>query len=62
MPLRKAEAMTARSTDARTPRVAIIGGGMSGVGMAIRLRMIGVDSFHIYERNADLGGTWFVNT
>ena len=49
-------------TVTRTPRVAIIGGGMSGVGMAIRLRMIGVDSFHIYERNADLGGTWFANT
>lgn len=51
------------STDVqpRSPRVAIIGAGMSGVGMAIRLRMIGVDSFHIYERHPDVGGTWFAN-
>ncbi|MFD5177559.1 flavin-containing monooxygenase [Nocardia sp. NPDC058379] len=46
----------------RTPRVAIIGAGMSGIGMAIRLRMIGVDSFHIYERHSDVGGTWFANS
>ncbi len=48
-------------TRTRTPRVAIIGAGMSGVGMAIRLRQAGIDSFHLYERNADVGGTWFAN-
>ncbi|AEF40672.1 flavin-containing monooxygenase [Hoyosella subflava] len=46
----------------RAPRIAIIGAGMSGVGMAIRLRQAGIDSFHIYERRSDLGGTWFANT
>ncbi|HET7736341.1 MAG TPA: NAD(P)/FAD-dependent oxidoreductase [Nocardioidaceae bacterium] len=46
----------------RSPRIAIIGAGMSGVGLAIRLRQAGIDTFHLYERNADVGGTWFANT
>ncbi|MFE6926126.1 flavin-containing monooxygenase [Nocardia sp. NPDC057663] len=50
------------NTTRPAPRVAIIGAGMSGVGMAIRLRQAGIDSFHLYERNADVGGTWFANT
>jgi cation diffusion facilitator CzcD-associated flavoprotein CzcO len=47
---------------ARTPRVAIIGAGMSGIGMAAKLRMAGIDSFHVYEQWDDLGGTWHANT
>ncbi|WP_395070619.1 flavin-containing monooxygenase [Paraburkholderia silvatlantica] len=39
-------------------RIAIIGSGFSGVGMAIRLRRMGVESFTIYEAADDLGGTW----
>src|SRR5690349_17344399 len=46
----------------RSPRIAISGAGMSGVGLAIRLRQAGIDTFHLYERNADVGGTWFANT
>jgi cation diffusion facilitator CzcD-associated flavoprotein CzcO len=46
----------------RTPRVAIIGAGMSGIGMAAKLRTAGVDSFHLYEQWDDLGGTWHANT
>jgi cation diffusion facilitator CzcD-associated flavoprotein CzcO len=46
----------------RTPRVAIIGGGMSGIGMAVKLRRAGIDSFHIYEMWSDIGGTWHANT
>ena len=46
----------------RTPRVAIIGAGMSGIGMAAKLRMAGIDSFHLYEKWDDLGGTWHANT
>ena len=30
--------------------------------MAVRLRMAGIDSFHLYERRDDLGGTWHANT
>ena len=33
----------------RSPRVAIIGAGMSGIGMAAKLRLVGIESFRIYE-------------
>ena len=46
----------------RTPRVAIIGAGMSGIGMAAKLKMAGIESFHLYEQRDDLGGTWHANT
>jgi cation diffusion facilitator CzcD-associated flavoprotein CzcO len=35
---------------------------MSGIGIACKLRMAGVDSFHLYEMWDDLGGTWHANT
>jgi cation diffusion facilitator CzcD-associated flavoprotein CzcO len=43
-------------------RVAIIGSGFSGIGMAVRLKQAGVEDFVILERAADLGGTWRDNT
>jgi cation diffusion facilitator CzcD-associated flavoprotein CzcO len=46
----------------RTPRVAIIGAGMSGIGMAAKLKMAGIESFDLYEQWDDLGGTWHANT
>ena len=46
----------------RTPRVGIIGAGMSGIGMACKLRMAGIETFHIYEKWSGLGGTWHANT
>jgi cation diffusion facilitator CzcD-associated flavoprotein CzcO len=46
----------------RTPRVAIIGAGMSGIGMAAKLKMAGIESFHLYEQWDDVGGTWHANT
>ena len=39
-------------------RVAIIGAGLSGIGMGIALRRAGIDDFVIYERAGDIGGTW----
>lgn len=39
-------------------RVAIIGSGFAGIGMAIRLRRMGVASLTVYEAAADIGGTW----
>lgn len=50
------------SADLRTPRVAIIGAGMSGVGMAAKLKMAGIESFHLYEQWTGFGGTWQANT
>jgi cation diffusion facilitator CzcD-associated flavoprotein CzcO len=42
--------------------VAIIGAGFAGIGMAIRLRQAGIDSFAIFERASEIGGTWRDNT
>jgi cation diffusion facilitator CzcD-associated flavoprotein CzcO len=39
-------------------RVAIVGTGFSGLGMAIRLEQEGIDDFVVLERAEDLGGTW----
>ena len=36
----------------------IIGAGFAGIGMAIRLKQNGYNSFLILERNDKIGGTW----
>jgi len=43
-------------------RVAIVGAGFSGIGMAVRLLADGIDDFYVLERASDLGGTWRDNT
>ncbi|OAJ55199.1 4-hydroxyacetophenone monooxygenase [Paraburkholderia ginsengiterrae] len=45
-----------------TPRIAIVGSGFAGIGMAIRLQRMGITSFTIYEAAGDIGGTWRDNT
>ena len=40
---------------------AIIGTGFAGLGMAINLQKAGKNDFIILEREADVGGTWWVN-
>src|SRR5262245_25132502 len=47
---------------ATTPRIVIIGSGFGGLGLAIRLKRAGIDSFTILERAETLGGTWRDNT
>jgi cation diffusion facilitator CzcD-associated flavoprotein CzcO len=42
--------------------IAIIGAGLSGIGMAIALRRAGLEDFVILERAEDVGGTWRDNT
>ena len=44
------------------PRIAIVGAGFAGLGMAIRLKQAGIESFTIFERAAEVGGTWRENT
>jgi cation diffusion facilitator CzcD-associated flavoprotein CzcO len=46
----------------RTPVVAIIGAGMSGLLMGIRLKAAGIDTFTIHEKASEVGGTWRENT
>ena len=40
----------------------IIGSGFSGLGMAIKLKELGMDDFVIIERHGHVGGTWYANT
>jgi cation diffusion facilitator CzcD-associated flavoprotein CzcO len=50
------------SNDRRDPReVAIVGAGVSGLGMAAKLDRAGIP-YTIFERAQDIGGTWRVNT
>ena len=43
-------------------RVAIIGTGFAGLGMAIALKRAGRDDFVVFERASQVGGTWRDNT
>ena len=49
-------------TPKRALKVAIIGAGMSGICMAVKLQDAGIDSFTIFEKADDVGGTWRDNT
>lgn len=42
--------------------IAILGAGFAGIGMAIQLKKAGIDSFTIFERASEIGGTWRDNT
>ena len=44
-----------------TYRVAVIGGGISGVSTAVHLKRLGIPYIGI-ERQRDIGGTWLLNT
>lgn len=44
------------------PSVAIIGAGMSGICVAIKLRQAGITDTTIYEKASEVGGTWRDNT
>ncbi|SFW35461.1 cyclohexanone monooxygenase [Pseudomonas sp. NFACC19-2] len=42
-------------------KIAILGSGFSGLGMAIRLKQQGEQDFLLFEKEAGVGGTWRVN-
>jgi NAD(P)-binding Rossmann-like domain len=42
-------------------KVVVIGTGFSGLGMAHRLRKIGITNFQVFERRSEVGGTWYDN-
>jgi len=46
----------------RTLNVAIIGAGMSGLCMAVKLQDAGIDTYTIFETADEVGGTWRDNT
>ena len=46
----------------RHVRVGILGAGFGGLGTAIRLTQSGERDFLVFERDAEVGGTWWANT
>jgi cation diffusion facilitator CzcD-associated flavoprotein CzcO len=46
----------------RRVRVAVVGSGFAGLGMAIRLKQEGIHDFVVLERAGEVGGTWRDNT
>jgi 4-hydroxyacetophenone monooxygenase len=50
-----------RIAPARSLHVAIVGAGESGIVLGVRLKQAGIP-FTIYEKNADVGGTWLENS
>jgi len=46
----------------RTPKILIIGAGMTGILMVIKLREAGFSDIRIIEKSDRLGGTWRENT
>lgn len=54
--------MTAQAPSPPHHRIAIVGSGFAGLGMAIALKQDGEQDFVILERAEDLGGTWRDNT
>jgi hypothetical protein len=51
----------AKAAGRRDFRVAVIGGGCSGLISAIKLRQAGID-FVVVERNSQVGGVWWQNS
>src|SRR5581483_7456392 len=45
-----------------SPEVAIVGSGFAGIAAGVKLRRAGIESFTIYEKSLDIGGTWRDNT
>lgn len=45
-------------TGARQPRVGVVGAGVAGLGLGIRLRRRTYEDFTIFERADDVGGVW----
>ncbi len=60
------EVLPAGSSNGDAPaqhvRIAILGTGFSGLGMAIRLKQRGQHDFVVIEKADDIGGTWRDNT
>src|SRR3954470_18076316 len=42
--------------------IAIVGSGVSGLGLATRLQHEGIDDYVVLERGDGVGGTWHYNT
>ncbi len=62
MPSSGQPAPAAYTRDRAGLRIAIIGAGFGGIGLAVLLRRAGYGAITIFERGARVGGTWRDNT
>jgi cation diffusion facilitator CzcD-associated flavoprotein CzcO len=46
------------SAHGKAPRVAIVGGGFSGIAVAASLKREGIETFDVFENSDGPGGTW----
>jgi cation diffusion facilitator CzcD-associated flavoprotein CzcO len=53
---------TTKQVDRSQPRILVIGAGMSGILMCIRLKKAGYENVSIFEKAEAVGGTWRDNT
>ena len=51
--------MSLTSRRPKTTRVAIVGAGMSGIAMAVKLKQAGYGNFTVFEKSPGAGGTWY---
>jgi cation diffusion facilitator CzcD-associated flavoprotein CzcO len=47
--------------EGRSPRIAVIGAGMSGIAAVVKLRQAGFRDITVYEKTDRVGGTWREN-
>lgn len=50
------------SSERQQPKILIIGAGMSGILLVIKLREAGFENLTVYEKGTEPGGTWRDNT
>jgi cation diffusion facilitator CzcD-associated flavoprotein CzcO len=62
LPARPADALAGHTPGAPHVRIAIVGTGFAGLGLAIKLKQAGIEDFVIFERAGEVGGTWQANT
>jgi cation diffusion facilitator CzcD-associated flavoprotein CzcO len=62
LPARPAGTPAGDGSDAARVRIAIVGSGFAGLGLAIKLKQAGIDDFVVLERADEVGGTWQANT
>jgi cation diffusion facilitator CzcD-associated flavoprotein CzcO len=53
--------MSLSALRASPPRIIIAGAGMSGLCLAIQLKRAGIETFQVFEKSSDVGGTWLDN-
>jgi cation diffusion facilitator CzcD-associated flavoprotein CzcO len=51
-----------KASRGRSRTVAVVGGGLGGVGAAVMLRRAGYEDVTVFERSEQLGGVWHWNT